>query len=191
MEVTLGQQIPTNTTIMDSVNIGVGTIPNTETPPPGYMSEDGDPLDQNDNMSESKILSVSTFALPNFSIFLHFYFTIISQFVVSIWVLLVCGSRKSVCIFRICQIAILGIQYDEQMRVLGIAISGENFPPALWIHIGCDSNHSRWGKVSTGIWKMRFDGFFRLDWILTQFNLYLSNASLCYWARWGFTKEIS
>uniref|UniRef100_A0A8D8B263 Mothers against decapentaplegic homolog 3 n=2 Tax=Culex pipiens TaxID=7175 RepID=A0A8D8B263_CULPI len=56
MEATLGQQIPTNTTIMDSVNVGVGQIPNTETPPPGYMSEDGDPLDQNDNMSESRLL---------------------------------------------------------------------------------------------------------------------------------------
>lgn len=27
--------------------------PPTETPPPGYMSEDGDPIDPNDNMSES------------------------------------------------------------------------------------------------------------------------------------------
>lgn len=26
--------------------------PPTETPPPGYMSEDGDPIDPNDNMSE-------------------------------------------------------------------------------------------------------------------------------------------
>lgn len=51
MEVTLGQQIPGNTSIMDS-NLSVGSIPNTETPPPGYMSEDGDPMDQNDNMSE-------------------------------------------------------------------------------------------------------------------------------------------
>lgn len=25
--------------------------PPTETPPPGYMSEDGDPIDPNDNMS--------------------------------------------------------------------------------------------------------------------------------------------
>ncbi|CAH1164176.1 unnamed protein product [Phaedon cochleariae] len=29
--------------------------PPTETPPPGYMSEDGDPLDPNDNMSMSRI----------------------------------------------------------------------------------------------------------------------------------------
>lgn len=27
--------------------------PPTETPPPGYMSEDGDPIDPNDNMSKS------------------------------------------------------------------------------------------------------------------------------------------
>lgn len=26
--------------------------PPTETPPPGYMSEDGDPIDPNDNMSK-------------------------------------------------------------------------------------------------------------------------------------------
>lgn len=52
MEVTLGQQIPSNTSIMDSANLSVGSMPNTETPPPGYMSEDGDPMDQNDNMSE-------------------------------------------------------------------------------------------------------------------------------------------
>lgn len=40
---------------MDSTNVSigsVGSIPSTETPPPGYMSEDGDPMDQNDNMSE-------------------------------------------------------------------------------------------------------------------------------------------
>ncbi|ETN61574.1 smad [Anopheles darlingi] len=59
MEATLGQQIPTNTTIMDSVSVGVGNIPNTETPPPGYMSEDGDPLDQNDNMTDMSRLSPS------------------------------------------------------------------------------------------------------------------------------------
>lgn len=29
--------------------------PPTETPPPGYMSEDGDPIDPNDNMSMSRI----------------------------------------------------------------------------------------------------------------------------------------
>ncbi|KFB49229.1 AGAP009777-PA-like protein [Anopheles sinensis] len=57
MEATLGQQIPTNTTIMDSVSVGVGNIPNTETPPPGYMSEDGDPLDQNDNMTDLSRMS--------------------------------------------------------------------------------------------------------------------------------------
>uniref|UniRef100_A0A182P6G2 Mothers against decapentaplegic homolog n=1 Tax=Anopheles epiroticus TaxID=199890 RepID=A0A182P6G2_9DIPT len=59
MEATLGQQIPTNTTIMDSVSVGVPNIPNTETPPPGYMSEDGDPLDQNDNMTDLSRMSPS------------------------------------------------------------------------------------------------------------------------------------
>ena len=57
----MGHQIPTNTTIMESVNISLGSIPNTESPPPGYMSEDGDPLDQNDNMSESLLVSSLTF----------------------------------------------------------------------------------------------------------------------------------
>lgn len=31
------------------------SIPNTGTPPPGYMSEDGDPMDQNDNMNMSRL----------------------------------------------------------------------------------------------------------------------------------------
>lgn len=48
---------PGNSTIMDSGNVSigsVGSIPSTESPPPGYISEDGgDPMDQNDNMSES------------------------------------------------------------------------------------------------------------------------------------------
>lgn len=60
MEATLNQQIPGNTTIMDSGNVSigsVGSIPSTETPPPGYMSEDGDPMDQNDNMSELLLVS--------------------------------------------------------------------------------------------------------------------------------------
>lgn len=60
MEATLNQQIPGNTTIMDSANVSigsVGSIPSTETPPPGYMSEDGDPMDQNDNMSELLLVS--------------------------------------------------------------------------------------------------------------------------------------
>lgn len=38
MEATINQQIPGNTTIMDSGNVSigsVGSIPNTETPPPG------------------------------------------------------------------------------------------------------------------------------------------------------------
>ncbi|XP_055708667.1 mothers against decapentaplegic homolog 3 [Phlebotomus papatasi] len=57
MDATLGQQIPGNTMIdSTSLSVGsVGSIPNTETPPPGYMSEDGDPMDQNDNMSLSRI----------------------------------------------------------------------------------------------------------------------------------------
>lgn len=32
-------------------------VPPTETPPPGYMSEDGDPIDANDNMSKCFFLS--------------------------------------------------------------------------------------------------------------------------------------
>ena len=48
-------QIPNNTTVMDSGSLSVLSS-NTETPPPGYMSEDGDPMDQNDNLSESKLL---------------------------------------------------------------------------------------------------------------------------------------
>lgn len=65
MDATLNQQIPANTTIMDSGNVSigsVGSIPSTETPPPGYMSEDGDPMDQNDNLSElvSPTLSQTT-----------------------------------------------------------------------------------------------------------------------------------
>ncbi|CAD7076915.1 unnamed protein product [Hermetia illucens] len=55
MEATLGQQIPSNTTIMDSSSLSVTSIPSTETPPPGYMSEDGDPMDQNDNLSMSRL----------------------------------------------------------------------------------------------------------------------------------------
>lgn len=37
---------------MDSGSMSSGGISATETPPPGYMSEDGDPMDQNDNLSE-------------------------------------------------------------------------------------------------------------------------------------------
>lgn len=51
MGMTLGQQIPSNT-IMTSASLNLGSIPDTESPPPGYLSEDGDPMDQNDNMSE-------------------------------------------------------------------------------------------------------------------------------------------
>lgn len=45
-------QIPNNTTVMDSGSMSSVAISSTETPPPGYMSEDGDPMDQNDNLSE-------------------------------------------------------------------------------------------------------------------------------------------
>ena len=34
-------------------------LPTTETPPPGYMSEDGDNMDHNDNMSMSKYVLTS------------------------------------------------------------------------------------------------------------------------------------
>lgn len=54
MDTTMSQ-IPNNTTVMDSGSLSVLSS-NTETPPPGYMSEDGDPMDQNDNLSESKLL---------------------------------------------------------------------------------------------------------------------------------------
>lgn len=47
-------QIPNNTSVnvMDSGSMSSVGISATETPPPGYMSEDGDPMDQNDNLSE-------------------------------------------------------------------------------------------------------------------------------------------
>jgi len=35
-------------------------LPTTETPPPGYMSEDGDNVDHNDNMSKFKILELQS-----------------------------------------------------------------------------------------------------------------------------------
>ncbi|KAG8236471.1 hypothetical protein J437_LFUL016971 [Ladona fulva] len=38
-----------------SIALDSGLIPTTETPPPGYMSEDGDNQDQNDNMSLTRI----------------------------------------------------------------------------------------------------------------------------------------
>lgn len=57
MEATLSQSIPSNTTSMDSNNLSMDSVPNTETPPPGYVSEDNDPMDQNDNMSELLVSS--------------------------------------------------------------------------------------------------------------------------------------
>ncbi|CAO1395851.1 unnamed protein product [Diamesa hyperborea] len=53
MDTTMSQ-IPNNTTVMDSGSLSVLSS-NTETPPPGYMSEDGDPMDQNDNMNMSHL----------------------------------------------------------------------------------------------------------------------------------------
>ncbi|XP_030764905.1 mothers against decapentaplegic homolog 3 isoform X1 [Sitophilus oryzae] len=38
-----------------SMESPLSIVPPTETPPPGYMSEDGDPIDPNDNMSLSRI----------------------------------------------------------------------------------------------------------------------------------------
>jgi hypothetical protein len=57
MDVTLSlsQQIPNNQTMDSSTLSG---LPNTETPPPGYMSEDGDQMDQNDNLSELLVIEV-------------------------------------------------------------------------------------------------------------------------------------
>ncbi|XP_073965080.1 smad on X protein [Choristoneura fumiferana] len=48
LEATLAQQVPGNTT----VHVSAAAI---ETPPPGYMSEDGDPMDQNDNMNLTRL----------------------------------------------------------------------------------------------------------------------------------------
>ncbi|XP_022115891.1 mothers against decapentaplegic homolog 3 [Pieris rapae] len=48
LEATLGQQVPGNTT----VHLSSSTV---ETPPPGYMSEDGDPMDHNDNMNLTRL----------------------------------------------------------------------------------------------------------------------------------------
>ncbi|XP_046974752.1 mothers against decapentaplegic homolog 3 [Vanessa cardui] len=48
LEATLGQQVPGNTTVQLSSS-------SVETPPPGYMSEDGDPMDHNDNMNLTRL----------------------------------------------------------------------------------------------------------------------------------------
>lgn len=37
--------------------------PPTETPPPGYMSEDGDPIDHNDNMSKQSHISLLPYGI--------------------------------------------------------------------------------------------------------------------------------
>ncbi|XP_053621500.1 mothers against decapentaplegic homolog 3 isoform X3 [Plodia interpunctella] len=47
LEATLGQQVPGNTTIRVASTV--------ETPPPGYISEDGDPMDHNDNMNLTRL----------------------------------------------------------------------------------------------------------------------------------------
>uniref|UniRef100_A0A182KB01 Mothers against decapentaplegic homolog n=1 Tax=Anopheles christyi TaxID=43041 RepID=A0A182KB01_9DIPT len=54
----LSNTVPVNIQY-NALNVGVPNIPNTETPPPGYMSEDGDPLDQNDNMTDLSRMSPS------------------------------------------------------------------------------------------------------------------------------------
>ncbi|CAG9830250.1 unnamed protein product [Diabrotica balteata] len=60
----VGLHLQHPTTYMDTVGICPtptnmesphSVVPPTETPPPGYMSEDGDPIDPNDNMSMSRI----------------------------------------------------------------------------------------------------------------------------------------
>ncbi|CRK98645.1 CLUMA_CG012007, isoform A [Clunio marinus] len=55
-------QIPNNTSVnvMDSGSMSSVGISATETPPPGYMSEDGDPMDQNDNLSFSHLSASQT-----------------------------------------------------------------------------------------------------------------------------------
>ncbi|XP_004523592.1 mothers against decapentaplegic homolog 3 [Ceratitis capitata] len=53
-----GSLVGPNACNMDSQSsvLSVGSsIPNTGTPPPGYMSEDGDPIDPNDNMNMSRL----------------------------------------------------------------------------------------------------------------------------------------
>ncbi|XP_026475161.1 mothers against decapentaplegic homolog 3-like [Ctenocephalides felis] len=51
IEATLTQQIPCNATIMESGPV----VASTESPPPGYISEDGDPMDINDNLNQSRL----------------------------------------------------------------------------------------------------------------------------------------
>ncbi|KAJ2939305.1 hypothetical protein O0L34_g13402 [Tuta absoluta] len=48
LEATLGQQVPSNTTVHVSSS-------SVETPPPGYMSEDNDPSDHNDNTNLTRL----------------------------------------------------------------------------------------------------------------------------------------
>ncbi|XP_023938122.1 mothers against decapentaplegic homolog 3 isoform X1 [Bicyclus anynana] len=61
LEATLAQQVPGNTTVQLSAS-------SVETPPPGYMSEDGDPMDHNDNMNLTRLTpspgNIATEAAP-------------------------------------------------------------------------------------------------------------------------------
>jgi MAD (mothers against decapentaplegic) family protein 2/3 len=52
---TLLQHSPITSPTLESTR----PLPTTETPPPGYMSEDGDNVDHNDNMSKFEILQLS------------------------------------------------------------------------------------------------------------------------------------
>lgn len=57
LEATLAQHVPGNTTLHVS-------SPNIETPPPGYMSEDGDAMDHNDNMNLTRLSDSGAVAAP-------------------------------------------------------------------------------------------------------------------------------
>jgi hypothetical protein len=58
-------QIPNNTSVIDTASMSSVGISSTETPPPGYMSEDGDPMDQNDNLSECIVGDRHIFSRPS------------------------------------------------------------------------------------------------------------------------------
>lgn len=70
-------QIPNNTSVIDTASMSSVGISSTETPPPGYMSEDGDPMDQNDNLSEFIVGDRTMFKIKNLkillTIYLHFF----------------------------------------------------------------------------------------------------------------------
>ncbi|EDX16350.1 GD24642 [Drosophila simulans] len=50
-QLSFGQNMDSQSSVL---SVG-SSIPNTGTPPPGYMSEDGDPIDPNDNMNMSRL----------------------------------------------------------------------------------------------------------------------------------------